>query len=582
MTPIEIENLSVKYAGRKRPTLEGVNLALRPGETTLILGASGSGKSTLALTLNGLIPHSLGAIVGGAVRVGGIDTQASRVAELAQTVGIVFQDPEAQFVTLTVEDELLFGLENLCVPPQEMDARVDAALAAVGMGGWRRRRVDRLSGGQKQRVALAALLALGPRVLVFDEPTANLDPRGTREVFALLAELKARGEHTIVLIEHKLDALMHLIDRVVVLGAAGVPLADGPPRTVFDRDGDLLEREGVWLPQVTLLARRLRGRGMALAPFPMTLADADAALADHSPARGATRLADARDRSATTAPAAPPVIEVRGLSFSYGPQAILRDIALTIRRGEFVALVGANGAGKTTLAQHLVGIVAAPRGIVLLEGKDVGRLRASEIARRVGYVFQNPEHQFVTDSALDEVAYGLRTLGQPPAKAEEQAAALLERFGLARYARANPFTLSHGEKRRLSVATMLAMGQDLLILDEPTFGQDERNARELLMLLRELHAEGRTVIVVTHDMALVAEHAARVVALAEGRIIFDGTSRDLFARPALLAAAHLAPPPIAELSARLAARDPRWPAALTTAELADAATGRSAGAVAAP
>jgi energy-coupling factor transport system ATP-binding protein len=581
---LELTNLTIKYLGRKLPTVAAVSLTIHAGETVLLLGASGSGKSTLALTLNGLIPHALGSITTGTVHVDGLETQRTPVAELAQRVGIVFQDPEAQFVTLKVEDEILFGLENLCLPPDQMDARVAAALDQVGMAAYRQRPVDQLSGGQKQRIALAALLALDPQVLVFDEPTANLDPLGTEDVFALIAAHKAQHKHTIILIEHKLDALMHLIDRVIVLGERGAILADGPPRSVFADHADVLVAHGVWMPQVCLFAQRLRKQGVQVAPFPITLDEAEQALRTLAGAAATVEgddqvgLTGAQPIGAADAPVVQPriqpapteaafAVEVCGLSFSYGPQPILNQIELRIPQGDFWAIIGANGAGKTTLAHHLMGILTPPRDRVFVQGHDVSRLPAHELVRHVGYVFQNPEHQFITDSVFDEVAYGLRVQGLAAAEIQARSTALLERFGLARYGPANPFTLSHGEKRRLSVATMLAMGQNVLILDEPTFGQDQRNAAVMLALLRELHAEGRTIIVITHDMALVAEHAQHVAVMNQGSIIFHGPTPVAFAQPELLNQARLTLPPMAQLAARLGHPDRLTITALEAARL---------------
>ncbi|HMN28480.1 MAG TPA: ABC transporter ATP-binding protein, partial [Caldilineaceae bacterium] len=291
MTQIQISQLTVRYNGRKAPTLVDLDLAINRGETVLLLGASGCGKSTLALTLNGLIPHSVGGELRGQVLVDRLDTQQHPVADLARKTGILFQDPEAQFVTLKVEDELVFGLENLCVAPEQMDALVEAALAAVNLAELRQRPVRTLSGGEKQRIALAALLVMAPPILVFDEPTANLDPVGTQEVFALIAGLKARGDHTILLIEHKLDELMHLIDRVVVLGEQDALLADGPPRTVFDRDYSRLRSQGVWTPQVVQLAHALRSQGLQLERVPVTLDEAESLLGNQLTSRQA-RLAN--------------------------------------------------------------------------------------------------------------------------------------------------------------------------------------------------------------------------------------------------------------------------------------------------
>lgn len=499
----------------------------------------------------------------GRVRVTDLDTRSVPPAELAQKVGVVFQDSEAQFVMTTVEDEIAFGLENILVPPEEIDARIDEALSRVGMREQRRERLDGLSGGSKQRIALASLLALRPKVLVFDEPTANLDPAGTREFFGTIETLKRAGGHTIVLIEHKLDALMPLIDRVVVLDSDGIILVEGPPREIFrDHTLDLIER-GIWIPQVSLLAHRLRDRGTDLDPLPVTLDEAVRALEKFVPKTLESQKTNGH-RSRSDAPGCrTTAIEVRDLSFSYDERRVLDSVSLSVTQGDFLAIVGANGAGKTTLGQHLMGILRPPRGVVMFEGRDVTRIPDRELIQQIGYVFQNPEHQFVTGSVEREIGFGLQLLGLADEEISRRVSAVLERFGLSRYAKANPFTLSGGEKRRLSVATMLAVGQQILILDEPTFGQDQSNAEKLLLLLRGLHAEGRTIVTITHDMSLVAEHARNVVVLSEGKLLYHGPKKDLFTRPELLEVARLEPPPLAELSQRLKAKEPGWKDLLT-------------------
>jgi energy-coupling factor transport system ATP-binding protein len=311
---IQIQDLKFKYVGRKAQALAGIDLHIREGETVLLLGPSGSGKSTLALCLNGLIPQIVGGRMEGQVRVAGLDSGEAPVSDLAQQVGILFQDPEAQFVTMTVEDEIAFGLENLRVPPEEMDGRIRDALDQVGIGHYRRQRVDALSGGEKQRLALAALLAMRPQILIFDEPTANLDPVGTQQVFETIARLKRAGQHTIVIIEHKLDDLMHLVDRVVALTHEGTILADGAPHVVFDTQADVLLEHGVWMPRATLLAHSLRACGVDLTPFPITLHQAEQALFDMRALLGS----HGHRPAARAHNHRPPAVDVRDLSFSYG------------------------------------------------------------------------------------------------------------------------------------------------------------------------------------------------------------------------------------------------------------------------
>ncbi|MDP8923468.1 MAG: energy-coupling factor transporter ATPase [Chloroflexota bacterium] len=626
---IDVVRLGFKYVGRRRPTLRDVSFTVRRGESLLVLGPSGCGKSTLALGLNGAIPHAVGGDLSGSVRVDGVDTGAATMGDLARRVGIVFQDPEAQFCMLTVEDEVAFGLENLAVPRAEMDARIDEALAAVGLGHHRRDRIARLSGGQKQRLALACVLAMRPEVIVCDEPTAQLDPAGAADVIALLGKLRRSGDHSLVIVEHRLDEVMHLVDRVLVLSADGELVADGPPREVLRAHAAWLAEAGVWVPQVSELALGLERRGFVVRPFPLTVAEAAAALgpvADRLVGErpgatmvGAAALADGPHRngalaadaptpvagvwpegdrlsdSVDTPPGAPvplvafrpvaghtrapvpngtapalatngappasepdeyasaPLVDVRGLTYRY-PRAetpALRDVSFSLRAGELVAVVGGNGAGKSTLARLLAGILRPPREAVRLRCRDVAAIPPADLARDVGYVFQYPEHQFVGATVLDDVAYGPRRLGMPEAAAQARARSLLADFGLSHLEAAHPFTLSHGEQRRLSVASMLVLGQSILLLDEPTFGQDKRNATMLLDQLEALAARGRTLVVVSHDMRMVAERARRVLVLADGALIFDGPPAGLFADAALLQRARLTPPPLWDLSRRL-------------------------------
>ncbi|MFN8523672.1 MAG: ABC transporter ATP-binding protein [Chloroflexota bacterium] len=549
---IRVDRLGFRYVGRRRPTLLDVSFDLVRGESILVLGPSGCGKSTLALCLNGAIPHSVFGDLTGTVTVDGLDTRTAPMSALAQRVGVVFQDPEAQFCMLTVADEVAFGLENVAVPREEMDSRIDAALAQVGLLDRREERIERLSGGQKQRLALACVLALRPAVLVLDEPTAQLDPEGAAELISLIGRLREGGEHALVLIEHRLDEVMHLVDRVLVLDREGRTVADGPPRVVLGEHGRALSEQGVWIPQVTEMALAIESEPPAsVTGVPLTVDEA-ALLGTRQPElRAVVERATATARSARGASST--LIEVRDLSFRYpaAQSKTIQEVSLAIGAGELVAIVGANGAGKSTLARLMAGILPAPPGAIRLDRADLAALPRREAARQVGYVFQYPEHQFVGRTVLDDVAYGMRVAGVGEALARERARDMLADFGLTHLELAHPFTLSHGEQRRLSVAAMLVLGQRLLILDEPTFGQDRRNAHMLLDKLEALADGGKAVVMISHDMRAVAERARRALVMANGRVVFDGEPNELFADRALLRRASLRQPPVWELMERL-------------------------------
>jgi energy-coupling factor transport system ATP-binding protein len=605
LTAIDVQGLTFRYAGRKRPTLRDLSFSIPEGETVLVLGSSGCGKSTLALCLNGMIPHVVAGELTGSVCVHGAPVATQPLAETVTQVGVVFQDPETQMCMLRADEEIAFGLENLGIAPAEMPGRIRRALDLTGLDCAPSTRVDWLSGGNKQRLALASVLAMEPSVLIFDEPTSNLDPAGARAVFATIARLKAAGRHTIVVVEHRLDQLMHLVDRVVVLGPEGVLVDDGEPHHVLQRQAAALDEFGIWKPQVSEVADALAARGVRVRGYPITVAEAQLAFAEGlrsngllpgegpshpegvSPGRSGLLAGGGRlpGRNGFSSPevslgrgAAAAAVSIRGLTARYRRESdVLRDVHLEVHRGDMLALVGPNGAGKSTLAHHLIATMRAQKGKVFLEQRDIREISKRELAETVGYVFQNPEHQFVARTVFDELAFGLRLRGLPEPEVQAKVEAMLDDFGLSGLAKANPFKLSHGEKRRLSVATMLILKQRLLVLDEPTFGQDRRHAEALLHKFRALNDAGTTLIVITHDMRLVAEHASRTAVLHGGRVLASTSVDELFDDQVLLEEAHLEVPPIRALSQRLfsATSDARLPA--TVDELVECLTPQAVG-----
>ena len=463
-----------RHAGRRAWAVRGLDLRIEEGERVLLLGASGAGKSTLLQALAGLLDPSGGGESEGELRVRGV-----RSIEARAETALVSQDPETQLVMARAGDDVAFGLENRCVPTAEIWPRVHAALAAVGFAYPADRSTEALSGGEKQRLAIAGAIALGPRLLLLDEPTANLDPEGAADIRAVIASLGADRTRAIVLVEHRVADALPLVDRVVVIEAGGGVIADGAPDAVFARDGARLAQLGVWVPgPAPAGAAAPRGR------------------------RDTVVLASARD-----------------LSYRYPATETwaLEGASLNIHSGEAVALTGPNGSGKSTLALLLAGLLRPTRGDARLDADDAWRLPARRLVTRVGTVFQDPEHQFVTGRVSDELALGPRRAGRSEREAKDIAVRLLERLRLADLAAANPFTLSGGEQRRLSVATALAMSPALLVLDEPTFGQDRRTYAELVALLAAHRDVGGGIVFATHDADLVTSLADRRITLRAGR-----------------------------------------------------------------
>ncbi|MBC6493269.1 ABC transporter ATP-binding protein [Microbacterium sp. 4-7] len=549
---LRVRDLSITHADAVHPSPRDVTFDIDAGEVVLLLGPSGSGKSTLTLALNGLIPHAVPATMTGSVEAGGVSTADADTASLSTHVAMVFQDPDAQIVTGTVYDEVAFGPENLLLSLDEVRTRTEDALRRVGLWERRDENPDRLSGGGRQRLAIACALAMGSPLIVLDEPTANLDPQGIDDVYAALTDVIAAGDRGILLVEHNLDAAMGFLTRTIVLDRAGRVVFDGPPARIIREHAAELVEMGVWLPAATLAALRMRdARTLHLDDLPLTPEELAAALAaasatpdpsgvqDHGTDAGPDTavssgirasvlqthegMTDAADRAAT------PIVRARGLTVRRHRTEILHGIDLDIEAGTLTAIVGTNGAGKTTLLQALAGVVPPPRRQVTVDGMDPGSASPRELSSRIGFVFQNPEHQFIAHTVFDELAHGLRLRHTPDAETRERVDAMLMRFGLEAKADVHPFLLSGGEKRRLSVGTALITRPRVLALDEPTFGQDRARASELLTLLHDLRDEGTTIVIVTHDLQLVAEHTSHTVILKDGRVHAADRTDALFA-----------------------------------------------------
>ena len=455
-----------------------------------MVGPSGSGKSTFARAIAGLVPRDVPGEWTGSLRVGDLEVSTASPAAVAGRVGILFQDPGSQLVMERVEDDVAFGLENRAWPLPRMRARVPEALAAVGLAGFERERGNRLSGGQQQRLALAGVEAPRPSMLVLDEPTANLDADASAVLFDRLAAIRAARSATIVLVEHRADLAWPLADLVLALDGRGAPIDLGGPRDVLARSSGQLADAGIWLPpdleDSTGAPRSTGGRRRAADPEG-TGAGSDLAIAHH------VRFE-----------------YVRGIP-------VVRDVDLGIAPGERVALVGPNGSGKSTLLRLLAGLLRPASGSIELAGRDPARLRPGELAALAGYVFQDPELGFLADTVAEEIRLGLEPV------AAERSATLMARLGLPleEFGERSPYRLSGGEQRRLSIATALARRPRLLVLDEPTFGQDRRGWEAMAAIIGELVEEGTAVLAATHDERFASRVANRRIEMADGWIVAD-------------------------------------------------------------
>lgn len=559
---IQIEGLHFAYPNLRAgaahpPALRDIYLSVAAGECVAIMGANGSGKTTLCLALNGLVPHVTGGTFHGNVWVCGHNTRTTAVATLATQVGLVFQEAENQLCTLRVEDEVAFGLENLGLPVDEIERRVTWALEAVGLNHLRSHPPAQLSGGQQQRLALAAVLAMQPTILVLDEPTGGLDPIGRQEVLEVLMALRRQGS-TIVMATQDAEAVAMLADRVIVLHEGAIAL-EGTPRTVFGQVTRLQEL-GVGVPQLCELSDLL---GNAT-PW-LTLAEALAELRPIEERRSKDeRLGSLPRHVARRAGDTGAAVHFENVGYCYasGVQA-LRTLNLRLETGEYVALLGANGSGKTTLARHISGLLRPQHGRVVVLGQDTRRASPGTLARYVGHVFQNPDHQIFAPTVWEEVAFGPRNLGWDAKTVRQRVTAALERFQLNHLADVPPTMLSFGLRRQVTLAAVEAMQPQVLVLDEPTLGLDHTVTEGVMAWVTESHATGRTVVFITHHMTHAVQ-AARWIALQAGTVVLDASPEETLIHEDTLAHAGLAPPPVVTLALRLGLR----PLPLTVADMA--------------
>ncbi|WP_146816659.1 ABC transporter ATP-binding protein [Alkalibacillus haloalkaliphilus] len=499
---IEVDQFSFDYEQLNEPLVSEVSFNINKDETVLLMGSSGSGKSTISLCLNGLYPEAVEGVASGDIFFKGNNIKDFEKGELNQNVGIVFQDPESQFCMITVENELAFTLENIQTPREEIAPKIDQVLETIGMIDYKYHNIHELSGGQKQKVALASVLLLDPELIILDEPTANLDPVSSLVFVNLIKDLKLETQKSIFIIEHKADDWLTFTDRVLVLNKQGQLVADDSPKSLFTTNKTLIENEGLFIPKVY--------QKQMLQP--------------QNEVKNETSEAS---------------MVINDLSFSRKKTLILNSINMTLNKGEMIAIVGENGAGKSTLLQLMAGILKPKKGNITFLGHSLQKWKEQKLRQHMGFVFQNPEHQFITDTTYDEVSFGMTLNGYSEDVIKERTEQLLQNFQLSAHKWSNPFALSGGQKRRLSVATMLDETPDLLLFDEPTFGQDAQTTDELMTIVKDLQAKGTTIVFVTHDMDLVDLYCDQVYVINDQQVAFEGHPHQLWKQDALLERARL-------------------------------------------
>ena len=530
---ISFKNFSFQYRAQKKPTLKEINLDIYPGERVLIAGPSGCGKSTLAGCINGLNPFSNPGECSGELIVDGVDAPKSSIFQLSAHVGTVLQDPDGQFIGLTVGEDIAFALENSCMPQDEMHEITRHAAELVGIQDHLDFAPHELSGGQKQRVSLAGVMVDQVKILLFDEPLANLDPATGKQTIELIDEIQEKTDTTVVIIEHRLeDVLWRDVDRIVLMGDGKI-LADLHPDELLSTR--LLEENGIREP---LYLTALRYAGVELAPAKKP-AHVDSVVIDKADRKKMTDWFWSRP-AAEAEKEHEPLLEVRNLTFGYerGSQT-LRDVSLTIHKGEMVSIVGKNGAGKSTFSKLVCGFETPDSGEILFQGRDLLQENIRHRAKHIGYVMQNPNQMISKTMIFDEVALSLRNMGKSEEEIREKVEETLKVCGLFPFRNWPVSALSFGQKKRVTIASVLVQDPELIILDEPTAGQDFHHYTEIMEFLRGLNEKGVTVVMITHDMHLMLEYTPRALVFADGRLIADRSAAAVLCDPQLIRQAAL-------------------------------------------
>ncbi|MEM4304323.1 MAG: energy-coupling factor transporter ATPase [Candidatus Caldarchaeum sp.] len=548
---IVLDNVSWTYSGSSKPAVKNINLRVKKGEILVITGPSGSGKTTLSRILNGLIPHFYRGEISGEAYVGGLRVRDYDVSILAAKVGLVFDNPANQLFTSTVVEEIAFGPENYCLPRDEIWRRVRYALHFSRLSGLENKSPYLLSGGQQQACALAAIIAMMPDILVLDEPTSNLDPEGTELVFNRIREVAEEQHKTMVIIEHKLDYVLPLADHLAVM-SNGEIVAYGKPLDVLDQV-ELMEELDLQIPHATEIAYWFKRSGHNIHNMPVTIDEGVTFLRKilnpHNKKPFSPNYRDKHKRSVSSTVA----IKCEDVWYQYkdGTMALKGVNIDAIYDGEFVGFIGKNGSGKTTTAKMLNGLYKPTSGRVIVYGRDTRGLSVKELAKDVAYVAQMPDDQLFAKTVREELAFGPRNLGVPEDEVMRRVENVAEELELKPYLDVSPFSLSQGLKQRVVVGSAITMNPRVLVVDEPTTGQDFARAAAMMELAKKLNERGTTVVVISHNMDLIAAYCHRVFVFYDGKVIDSGTPREVFQREEVLSRTSLKPPQVTLISRRL-------------------------------
>jgi energy-coupling factor transport system ATP-binding protein len=539
MALVEIKDVWVKYRGARGYSLKGVTLSISEG-VTAVIGPTNAGKTTLCKTIAGIIPN-VGAYddFRGEVLVDGVSTKGRKVGEISRKCAMVFQDYESQLFRTTVELEVAFGPENLILPLEEIRERVRNAIKAVGLENLEKRYSFALSGGQKQRLAIASLLSLQPSLLILDEATSDLDPVGKRAIYEVAKNLmEQKVIRSLVLVDHHLEKVAAFADRVIVMKDGNV-IMDGPASHVLS-EVEMLNQLGLHPPDTAAIYSRIQPDSK---PYPMNLEDA---------LRKMPKVSEARPPPEPKYNDGEPAVEVEDLWFGYQKgEWVIKGVNLVVRKGELLGLIGQNGSGKTTLAQLVAGILKPSRGKIVVFGRDMTSFGVMIRGRDIGYIFQNPDYQIFSNTVREEIAYGLRARGLPEPEVEARVKDVSNMVGVSNILDEDPFFLTKADRQRVAVASILALNPRIIILDEPTTGLSPGETTALMDTVLKLNLQGTTIITITHDMWVVAKYCNRVVLMADGKIVADGPTRNIFSEIDFLAKYDIEPPTVVSLSKKL-------------------------------